>query len=167
MNIRRGLLAGLLAGLILAVLNFVTDGTPGRTLPEALHWFGISIADPTISRFCGFFLLIVLGGVFGLIFGALQREKTITISRALLSGLALGLVWWFVFSLLLANIMSQASSPFSLDFGSFLSTFPIDLLFGMVLWRFTSNCSSSLWQRICKRDPTCKVDASTVVILFL
>ncbi|HEX9132557.1 MAG TPA: hypothetical protein VF844_09700 [Ktedonobacteraceae bacterium] len=132
-NIRRGLLAGLIAGLILAILNFVTDGTPGRTLPDALHWFGITIADPTISRFSGFFLLIVLGGLFGLIFGAFQRERSITLSRALLSGLALGLVWWFVFSLVLANIMNHASSPFSLQFGRFLATFPIDLLFGVVL----------------------------------
>ena len=104
----------------------------GRTLPEALHWFGITIADPTISRIVGFLLLLVLGGVFGLIFGALQRERIITISRALLSGLALGFVWWLIFSLLLANIMSHRA-PFSLDFGRFLSTFPIDLLFGVVL----------------------------------
>jgi len=131
-TLRRGLVAGLLAGLVLAMLDFVTDGTPGRLLPEALHWFGITIADPTISRFAGFFLLIVLGGVFGLIFGALQRERIITIRRALLSGLALGFVWWLVFSLLLANIMSH-DAPFSLDFGRFLSTFPIDLLFGVVL----------------------------------
>jgi hypothetical protein len=133
MNIRRGLLAGILAGLMLAILNFVTDRTPGRTLPDALHWFGITIADPTISRFSGFFLLIVLGGLFGLIFGAFQRERSITLSRALLSGLALGLVWWFLFSLVLANIMNHASSPFSLQFGGFLSTFPLDLLFGVVL----------------------------------
>jgi hypothetical protein len=132
-NIRRGLLAGLLAGLFLAILNFVTDGTPGRTLPDALRWFGITIADPTISRFSGFFLLIVLGGLFGLIFGAFQRNGIITFSRALLSGLALGLVWWLVFSLVLTNIMNHASSPFSLQFGGFLSTFPIDLLFGVVL----------------------------------
>jgi len=131
-TLRRGLVAGLLAGLVLAMLDFVTDGTPGRLLPEALHWFGITIADPTISRFAGFFLLIVLGGVFGLIFGALQRERIITIRRALLSGLALGFVWWLVFSLLLENIMSH-QAPFSLDFGRFLSTFPIDLLFGVVL----------------------------------
>jgi hypothetical protein len=131
-TLRRGLLAGLFAGLVLATLDFVTDGTPGRLLPAALHWFGITIADPTISRFAGFFLLLVLGGVFGLIFGALQRERIITISRALLSGLALGFVWWLVFSLLLANIMSH-HSPLSLDFGRFLSTFPIDLLFGLVL----------------------------------
>src|SRR2546429_4056948 len=131
-TIRRGVVAGLLAGLLLATLDFVTDGTPGRLLPEALNWFGITIADPTISRFAGFFLLLVLGGVFGLIFGALQRERVITISRALLWGLALGFVWWLVFSLLLANIMNH-HSPFSLDFGRFLSTFPIDLLFGVVL----------------------------------
>jgi uncharacterized protein with PQ loop repeat len=131
-TLRRGLLAGLLAGLVLAMLDFVTDGTPGRSLPEALHWFGIAIANPTISKFAGFFLLLVLGGVFGLIFGALQRERMITISRALLWGLALGFVWWLVFSLLLANIMSHRA-PFGLDFGRFLSTFPIDLLFGVVL----------------------------------
>jgi len=101
-------------------------------LPAALHWFGITIADPTISRFAGFFLLLVLGGLFGLVFGALQRERIITISRALLWGLALGFVWWLVFSLLLANTMSH-HAPFSLDFGRFLSTFPIDLLFGVVL----------------------------------
>src|SRR6266699_1144495 len=106
-TLRGGLVAGLLAGLVLAMLDFVTDGTPGRLLPEALHWFGITTADPTISRFAGFFLLIALGGVFGLIFGALQRERIITISRALLSGLALGFVWWLIFSLLLANIISH------------------------------------------------------------
>ena len=131
-TLRMGLLAGLLAGLLLALLDFVTDGTPGRLLPDALHWFGLTIADPTISRLAGFVLLIALGGVFGLIFGALQRGKMITSSRALLLGLALGLVWWLVFSLLLANLMSH-HAPFSVDFGKFLSTFPIDLLFGMVL----------------------------------
>ena len=132
-HIRGGLLAGLLAGLLLAMLNFVTDGTPGRTLPDALHWFGITIADPTISRFAGFFLLIVLGGIAGIIFGIVHREGMIRISRALLSGLLLGLVWWLVFSLLLTNIMNHASSPLSLQFGMFLATFPIDLLFGLVL----------------------------------
>ena len=132
-RIRRGLLAGLLAGLLLAMLNFVTDGTPGRTLPNALHWFGITTSDGTTSRFSGFFLLIALGGIAGLILGLVQREETITIGRSLLSGLALGLIWWLVFSLLLTNIMNHASSPISLQFGMFLATFPIDLLFGVVL----------------------------------
>ena len=110
-HIRRGLFAGLLAGLLLAMLNFVTDGTPGRTLPDALHWFGITIADPTLSRFAGFFVLIVLGGIVGIIFGLVQGERFISISRALLSGLVLGFAWWLVFSLLLTNIMNHASSP--------------------------------------------------------
>jgi hypothetical protein len=132
-HIRKGLLAGLLAGLLLAMLNFVTDGTPGRTLPDALHWLGITITDPTTSRFAGFSLLIVLGGIAGIIFGLVQGERFISISRALLSGMVLGLAWWLVFSLLLTNIMNHASSPLSLQFGMFLATFPIDLLFGMAL----------------------------------
>ena len=132
-HIRRGLISGLLAGLLLAMLNFVTDGTPGRTLPDALHWFGITIADPTTSRFAGFFLLIVLGGIAGIVFGLVQGERFISIGRSLLSGLALGLIWWVVFSLLLTNIMNHASSLFSLHFGMFLATFPIDLLFGLIL----------------------------------
>jgi len=131
-HIRRGLWAGLLAGLLLAMLNFVTDGTPGRTLPDVLHWFGITITDPILSRFGGFFLLIILGGIAGIIFGIVQGKRIITISQALLSGLVLGLVWWVIFSLL-ANIMNHSSSPLNLQFGMFLATFPIDLLFGMVL----------------------------------
>src|SRR5258708_38756295 len=106
-TLRRGLLAGLLAGLVLAMLDFVTDGTPGRLLPEALHWVGITIANPTISKFAGFFLLLGLGGVFGLIFGALQGERVITISRLFPSGLALVFVWCRVFSLRLATTTSH------------------------------------------------------------
>src|SRR5260221_2890638 len=96
-TLRRGLLAGLLAGLVLAMLDFVTDGTPGRLLPEALHWFGIAIANPTISKFAGFFLLLVLGGGVGFIFCALQREGVVTLSCALLLGLRLGLCLLLVF----------------------------------------------------------------------
>jgi hypothetical protein len=132
-HIRRGLFAGLLAGLLLAMLNFVSDGTPGRTLPDALHWFGITIADPILSRFTGFFVLMVLGGLAGIIFGLVQGERVISIGRSLVSGLVLGLVWWLVFSLLLSNIMNHVSSPLNLQFGMFLATFPIDLLFGLVL----------------------------------
>jgi len=78
-----------LASLVLAMFDFVTVGAPGNGFPAVLHWFGITVADPTISRWGGFLLLLVLGGVFGLIFGALQRGKPITAGRALLTGLAL------------------------------------------------------------------------------
>jgi len=131
--LRRGLLAGFLASLVLVVFDFVTVGAPGNGLPSILHWFGIAVTDPTLSRWAGFFLLIVLGGVFGLIFGALQRDKLSTAGRALLTGLALGVLWWLIFELVLTNIMNHASSPFSLSFGRFLSSFPLDVLFGVLL----------------------------------
>ncbi len=131
--LRRGLLAGFLASLVLAMFDFVTVGAPGNGLPFVLHWFGIALADPTLSRWVGFFLLIVLGGVVGLIFGALQRDMLITAGHALLTGLALGVLWWLIFELVLTNIMNHASSPFSLSFGRFLSSFPLDVLFGVLL----------------------------------
>ena len=132
-TLRRGLLAGVLASLVLAMFDFVTDGAPGNGLPAVLHWFGITIADSTISHWAGFFLLIVLGAVWGLIFGALQRGTIITPGRTLLTGLALGVLWWFIFELVLTNIMNHTSSPFSLSFGRFLSSFPLDVLFGVLL----------------------------------
>jgi hypothetical protein len=132
-TLRRGLLAGLLAGLVLAMLDFVTDGAPGNGFPSVLHWFGIHPANSTISHYGGFFLLIVLAGVFGLFFGALQRETPVSASRALLWGLGLGLLWWLLFELTLTNVTNHASSPFGLSLGSFLSSFPLDLLFGVLL----------------------------------
>jgi hypothetical protein len=88
-TLRRGLLAGLLAGLVLAMLDFVTDGTPGRSLPEALHWFGIAIANPTISKFAGFFLLLVLGGgVWSHLWRAPEGEDDHDQSRAPLGACA-------------------------------------------------------------------------------
>jgi hypothetical protein len=132
-TLRRGLLAGIFASLVLAMFDFVTDGAPGSGFPAVLHWFGFTMTDPTISHWAGFFLLIVLGGVFGLIFGAIQRGKRITTGRALLTGLALGVLWWLIFELVLANITNHASSPFSLNFGQFLASFPLDVLFGILL----------------------------------
>src|SRR5437667_24057 len=77
--------------------------------------------------------LIVVGGVFGLIFGALQRSTPVTAGRALLTGLALGVLWWLIFELVLTNILNHASSPFSLSFGRFLASFPLDALFGVLI----------------------------------
>ena len=90
--LRRGLLAGILSSLVLAMFDFVTDGAPGNGLPPVLRWFGITIADPALSRWAGFFLLVVLGAVWGLIFGSLQRDTLVTAGRALLTGLALGML---------------------------------------------------------------------------
>ncbi len=132
-TLRRGFLAGVLASLVLALFDFVTVGAPGNGFPAVLRWFGLTIADPTISRLSGFLLLLVLGGVFGLIFGALQRGKLITTGRSLLTGLALGVLWWLLFAVVLANLTNHASSPFSLSFGQFLTSFPFAVLFGVLL----------------------------------
>ena len=131
--LRRGLLAGILASLVLATFDFVTDGAPGNGFPAVLRWFGITIADPTISRWVGLLLLLVLGGVFGLLFGALQRGKLITIGRALLTGLALGILWWLLFEVVLASITNHTSAPINLNFANFLSSFPLDVLFGVLI----------------------------------
>jgi hypothetical protein len=132
-TLSRGLAAGVLAGLVLALLDFVTDGAPGNNFPSVLHWFGINPANATLSHFGGFFLLILLAGLFGLIFSVLQGTLALNPGRALLWGLALGLAWWLLFGLLLPNIMNHAASPASLSLGSFLASFPIDLLFGVLL----------------------------------
>ena len=131
--LRRGLLAGILASLVLALFDFVTVGAPGNGFLSVLRWFGLAIADPTISRLSGLLLLLVRGGVFGLIFGALQRGKLITAGRALLTGLALGVLWWLLFEVVLANITNHTPSLFSLSFGQFLSSFPLAALFGVLL----------------------------------
>jgi len=122
-----------LASLVLATFDFVTDGAPGNGLPPVLRWFGITIADPALSRWVGFFLLVVLGAVWGLIFGALQRDTLVTAGRALLTGLALGVLWWLIFELALTNITNHAPSPYSLSFGRFLLSFPLDVLFGVLI----------------------------------
>lgn len=132
-TLRRGLAAGFLAGLVLALLDFVTDGAPGNNFPAVLHWFGISTTNSTLSHLGGFFLLLALAVLFGLIFAIPLRATLINASRALLWGLALGLVWWLLFGLLLNNIMNHAPSLVSLSLGGFLASFPIDLLFGVLL----------------------------------
>jgi hypothetical protein len=123
-TLRRGLLAGILASLVLALLDFVTDGAPGNGFLAVLHWFGLTIADPTISHWAGFLLLLVLGGVLGLLFGALQRGKASTAGRALLTGLVLGVLWWLLFEVVLANLTNHAPSPSASASGNSFLHFP-------------------------------------------
>src|SRR5712692_8355532 len=44
-----------------------------------------------------------------------------------------GVLWWLIFELVLTNITNHAPSPFSLSFGRFLSSFPLDALFGVLI----------------------------------
>ena len=132
-TLRRGLLAGVLVSQVLALFAFVTDGAPGNGFSAVLRWFGLTIADPALSRWVGFLLLLVLGGVFGLLFGALQRGKLITTGRALLTGLAIGMLWWLLFEVVLASITNYTSASINLNFANFLSSFPLAVLFGVLI----------------------------------
>ncbi len=133
--IRRGLLTGLFAGLVLAMLDVVVDGAPGNGLQEVLRWFGVTFADAGIARLAGFVLVIVLGGVFGILFGLIlnrMNQEVVTINRAIPLGLLLGFAWWLLLSQALCNIVHRLS-PFSFNFTGILLTLPLNLLFGVVL----------------------------------
>ncbi len=133
--IRRGLLTGLFAGLVLAMLDAVVNGAPGNGLQEVLRWFGVTFADAGIARLAGFVLVIVLGGVFGILFGLIlnrMSQEAVTINRAIPLGLLLGFAWWLLLSQALCNIVHRLS-PFSFNFTGILLTLPLNLLFGVVL----------------------------------
>src|SRR6266852_2190371 len=90
----RGVYSGLAAGVFVAVLYFVDYG-PGNDLNRVAGWFGLNGQG---GKLTGFVLLIVLGGLFGLVFGLVQRDTAITFRRAVLTGLALGAAYWVIFA---------------------------------------------------------------------
>ena len=105
-NVLRGLLAGLIAGLILALLFFVDSG-PGANLHIVAKWFALD--SKGTGAYTGFILLSILGGLFGLAFGAFQRGREMTLSRAVLSGLLLGVAWLVILVLLLGSLVGHIS----------------------------------------------------------
>ena len=105
-SLRKGLFAGAIAGLVLALLYFVDYG-PGANLHTAAKWFGLD--SKGAGGFIGFVLLIVLGALFGLAFGALQRGREITLTRAVVSGLILGVAWFVILVLLLGIIVGHVT----------------------------------------------------------
>lgn len=131
-TIRNSVFAGFFAGLVFALLNFVEDGKPGRTLTDVARWFGLNSGNELASKFTGFLLLVILGIVFGLLFGLIQRYRAVTLGRALATGLALGAAFWFVFVFILGNLTRHAPL-FQLDFGGFLVFFVPCLVFGLIL----------------------------------
>ncbi|HVB73265.1 MAG TPA: DUF6789 family protein [Ktedonobacteraceae bacterium] len=131
-TIRNGILAGLCAGLVLATFNFVVNGSPGSGLPEILHWFGIAADNGTGSRFAGYVLVVILGGIFGVLFSLIQGGGYVSGARSLLTGLGLGFAWWLLLSLVLCNIAFK-QSLFHTSFADVLLTLPLNLVFGVVL----------------------------------
>lgn len=128
-NSIRGLYAGFLASLLLASLYFVDYG-PGNDYYGVANWFAVGTRDT--GKFYGFFIIIVLGLLFGLIFGLIQGKRQITMSRAILIGMALGLAWWVIFALLVANFAGRV--PIShITLATFLYPFVLCLVYGLLL----------------------------------
>lgn len=124
-NVIQGLIAGLLAGIFLAVLYFVDYG-PGNGLHNIARWFGLD--SPSAGRLIGFILMIVLGAVFGVLFGFLQRNRETTLPHALLLGLLTGAILWIIAPLLLGALINHAS----LNLSTFLSSFVPLLTYGLL-----------------------------------
>lgn len=124
--LREGSLSGLLVGVLLGVLFFVDYG-PGGSLGRVAAWFGLD--NPATGRLIGFFLLIVLGAVFGLLFGVAQRNQVLTLPRSLVSGVITGVIFWVLIALLLGTVINHRR----LDFSEFLYGFVMLLVYGALL----------------------------------
>jgi hypothetical protein len=142
-SLQRGALAGLLAGLTLGVLAFVDYG-PGNALNTPASWFGL--AHISNEKWLGFLILLVLGTLFGFLFGLLQGKRVPQLGYALVTGLAMGFAWWIIIVLLLGTIINHLS----LQFGSFLDAFVRLLFYGLLLGSLYFQLSST--QRTSKQS---------------
>lgn len=127
-HIVRGPIAGFFAGLIVAALYFVDYG-PGNDYYGVANWFALGTKDT--GKFAGFFVILILGLVFGLIFGLLAGNR-LTLGRAIVTGLALGIAWWVIFALLVASVVGHVAIA-QLTVGTFLYPFMLCLVYGLLL----------------------------------
>ncbi len=125
-TIRLGLLAGLLAGF-LASLLLVVDYGPGNSLHGVARWFALD--SPGAGRFIGFLLMLVLGTVFGILFGTVTGKRQVTLGRSLGVGLLMGVIWWVVMAFFLGTVINHLR--FNLSF--WLATFVPLLVYGLLL----------------------------------
>lgn len=124
-----GLKAGLVAGLVLALLFFLDYG-PGGLLHNPARWLGLD--SQNTGRIVGFFLLVVLGGLFGLLFGIFQSRRETTRERSLLAGAVTGILFWVIVPFLFGTVIHH----WQLNLSSFLSSLVPLLLYGVLLGAF-------------------------------
>ena len=105
-SLRKGLFAGLIAGLVLALL-YAVDYGPGAQLHTVAKWFALD--SRSAGEYIGFVLLLILGALFGLAFGAWQRGKVIALTRDIASGLILGVAWFIILVLVLGTLVGHVS----------------------------------------------------------
>jgi hypothetical protein len=128
-TLRQGLLAGLLAGFILGILGFVDYG-PGNTLGGVARW--LALDSRATGKLAGFLMLIILGGLFGLLFGFLQRNRQTTLGRSLVLGLASGATFWLIVTVLLGAVIFHAKFDLGIVFGLFQALVLL-LVYGVLL----------------------------------
>lgn len=121
-----GLIAGLLAGLIMAIVLFADYG-PANDLRTAATWVGLDSSGS--GRLVGFFVLIILGAVFGLLFGFALTRLSNTLGHSLVAGLVTGLIWWIIVVPIITVIIHHKS----FNFGDYLYYFVPLLVYGMLL----------------------------------
>lgn len=132
-TLRQGLFAGWLAGFLIALL-FLIDGGPGQSLHTVARWFALDSQE--VGKFVGFLLLLIIGGVFGLLFAVVAKRSRPTLGRWLLIGLVIGVIWWF----LIALVIGTGINHVRLNLGSFLfSIIPLlvyGVLLGSIAWKW-------------------------------
>src|SRR5258706_3023906 len=125
-TVRQAFLAGILAGFLAALL-FLVDYGPGNSLHGVARWLGLD--SQGAGKFVGFLLMLVLGGVFGLLFGVLVGRWRPGLGRWLLTGLVIGAIWW----VLVVLVIRTGINHLRLNFGDFLiSSVPL-LVYGLLL----------------------------------
>ena len=125
-RILQGGLAGLLAALVTSLFWFVDYG-PGNSLHTVAHW--LMLDSSGTGKQMGFLLLLLLGVLFGLLFGTTVRVWRSTLGGFLLRGLGIGAAYWLLVAFLFGKLVFHGS----LDFGGFLySSVPL-VIYGLVL----------------------------------
>jgi len=125
-TIRQGLPPGLLAGLLTALL-YVVDYGPANSLHGAARWLGLD--SQGAGKLAGFLLILILGGVFGILFSMVAGRWQPALGRWLLTGLVTGAIWWVLVVLLVGTGINHLS----LSFGSVLYSIVPLLLYGLLL----------------------------------
>jgi hypothetical protein len=129
-GIWQGLVAGLMAGAVLAALSFVDYGS-GNQLIRVASWLGL--AGTGTARWMGFLLLLLLGGLFGTLFGVIQillgGRTQLTLGRSLVEGLMAGLLFWVIIWFFSGTLINHQR----LNLTEFLYSFVPLLLYGLLL----------------------------------
>jgi uncharacterized protein YacL len=131
-SVQRGLRAGAGSGLLLVGVFFVDYG-PATNLTTVAHW--VALSGNAFSKVIGAILLIVLGTLFGGLFGLVMRHQPTSLARAIVVGLLTGLLWWVVLVLLVSSLLWHIQqSPYGMLFWLMVS-----LLYGLVLGSLAGN----------------------------